>query len=364
MTRMRRASRELVPSVGMRLWVWYSTCLSILRKKDHRSLRILREAGPVLTLLGLTLFLPDRFRNFQDRDSLDALIGFLFGSGATWTVIFGFTRLPDNGWRWVRFLGMGALGVVGLLVAAEGLARMHNGFFHAQGGRAWAESLASMPAFLAACALTILFALFFSRIERHRREALEQRHLAEEAQGAALRAKLAPHFIFNTLNVLKAQIAMDPAAAEAMTHRMAQLFRQVLEVSDEARIPLGRELAFVEAYLGIEQARLGDRLRVSLEVPEELESSLIPPLSLQVLVENAVKHGVAPLEQGGGIRIGVERHESTLYVWVEDPGTGASPNKGTGTALETLRQRLGKPEDLEMGLVDGRHRVGFRWRQA
>jgi LytS/YehU family sensor histidine kinase len=96
-------------------------------------------------------------------------------------------------------------------------------------------------------------------------------------------------------------------------------------------------------------------------VPEDLETLPIPPLSLQVLVENAIKHGVAPLEQGGTVRIGAERREGALYLWVEDPGTGASPNKGTGTALETLRQRLARPEDLAMGMVDGRHRVGFRW---
>lgn len=185
-----------------------------------------------------------------------------------------------------------------------------------------------------------------------------------EAREQALRAKLAPHFIFNTLNTLHAQIDQDPRGAQATTERLAQLFRQVIEASDQLAIPLKQELAFVEAYLGIEQARLGDRLQVAIAVPEELESAQIPPLSLQVLVENAIKHGVAPREQGGEVHIGAERQNGVLNVWVEDPGTGTSPEKGTGTALETLRQRLEKPEDLEMGMVDGRHRVSFRWRQA
>ncbi len=183
----------------------------------------------------------------------------------------------------------------------------------------------------------------------------------QDARAQALRSRLAPHFIFNALNTLKAQIASNPAAAEAMTDRLARLFRQVLEVSDEPTIPLKQELAFVEAYLGIEQARMGDRLKVAINIPEALESAEIPPLSLQVLVENAVKHGVAPLEQGGEIRIGAERREGALHLWVEDPGSGDSPNKGSGTALETLRQRLEKPRDLEMRMVDGRHQVGFRW---
>lgn len=185
-----------------------------------------------------------------------------------------------------------------------------------------------------------------------------------DAREQVLQAKLAPHFIFNVLNTLHAQIEQDPRGAQATTERLAQLFRQVIAVADKPSIPLKQELEFIEAYLGIEQARLGRRLRVAIEVPEELDSAEIPPLSLQVLVENAVKHGVAPLELGGEIRIGAARRGATLRVWVEDPGTGASPEKGTGTALETLRQRLERPDDLSMGLMEGRHRVAFQWRQA
>jgi signal transduction histidine kinase len=184
-----------------------------------------------------------------------------------------------------------------------------------------------------------------------------------DAREQSLRAKLAPHFIFNALNTLHAQIEQDPRGAQATTERLAHLFRQVIAAADQVTIPLKQELAFVEAYLGIEQARLGDRLRVSIVVPEDLESADIPALSLQVLVENAIKHGVAPLEQGGEIRVGADREEGGVRVWVDDPGPGFSSLKGTGTALETLRQRLERPADLEMAMVEGRHRVGFRWRQ-
>jgi LytS/YehU family sensor histidine kinase len=175
---------------------------------------------------------------------------------------------------------------------------------------------------------------------------------------------LAPHFIFNTLNTLHAQIEVDPHGAQATTDRLAHLFRQLLAVSDCQTIPLKQELAFVEAYLGIEQARLGHRLRVSIQIPEELEASPVPPLSLQVLVENAVRHGVAPLESGGEVRIAGVRKDGNLNLWVEDPGPGFSNHRGTGTALDTLRQRLAKPEDLQIGFVAGFHRAGFRWRQA
>jgi two-component sensor histidine kinase len=198
-----------------------------------------------------------------------------------------------------------------------------------------------------------------------------------------LRARLAPHFLFNSLASLRAQMDSDPDGAKATADRLSQLFRELLDLSGADTISLGRELGFVEAYLGIERARMGRRLRVKVEVPEALEQAIVPPLALQVLVENAVKHGVAPLEQGGEIRIGAERQPAhvmplayareawkdqaepeDLVVWVEDPGTGASPNKGTGTALETLRQRLARPEDLTMERTATGFRVSFRWRQA
>ena len=213
-------------------------------------------------------------------------------------------------------------------------------------------------------ALTVVFAKLLDLLERRGAETEHQKELTKEARSEALRGKLAPHFIFNALNTLHAQIEADPKGAEATTEKLAALFRQVLEVSDQATIPLRQELNFIEAYLGIEQARLGDRLRVFIEIPEDLEMASIPPLSLQVLVENAIRHGVNPLEPGGEVRIGAERREGALHLWVEDPGSGFSPLRGTGTALETLRQRLERPEDLEMGIVHGRHRVGFQWRQA
>lgn len=212
--------------------------------------------------------------------------------------------------------------------------------------------------------LTVAFAKLLDLLERRGAEADRQRELAKAARAEALRGKLAPHFIFNALNTLHAQIATNPKGAEGTTEKLAALFRQALEVSDQRVIALRHELDFTEAYLGIEQARLGDRLRVSIDVPEDLESVDVPPLSLQVLVENAIKHGVAPLEEGGEVRIGAERRDGVLHLWVEDPGTGFSELKGTGTALETLRQRLERPSDLVMGMVDGRHRASFRWRQA
>ena len=209
--------------------------------------------------------------------------------------------------------------------------------------------------------LSAVLGVLLHRLEKYRSEATRQRGLAAEAQNAVLQAKLAPHFIFNCLNTLKAQISSDPAGAEATTDRLASLFRQVVELSGRASHPLREELHFVETYLGIEKARLGARLQVEILIPEALEGCPLPPLALQVLVENAVKHGVGSQEAGGLIQISAEQAAQVLTLRVTDPGPGLSAQRGTGTALETLRLRLGQRGDLQLAMVDSRHCASLRW---
>lgn len=203
---------------------------------------------------------------------------------------------------------------------------------------------------------------------RHRAEAGNQAQLRRAAEDAALRARLAPHFIFNALNTLKAQIELAPSEAAATADRMAALFRQVLALTDRPTVPLREELAFVEAYLGIERARLGDRLRVRLEVAEALEAVEVPTLSLQVLVENAVKHGVASREEGGEVLIWARWNGPgsgrRLLVGVESPAAPepSSTPSGTGTGLQALRGRLEKPDDLVIDSQGDRYRAQFSCR--
>ncbi len=209
--------------------------------------------------------------------------------------------------------------------------------------------------------------LLLLRLYRHRAEAAAQSRLRREAEDSALRARLAPHFIFNALNTLKAQIELAPAEAAATADRLASLFRQVLALTDRPTIPLREELAFVEAYLGIERARLGARLRVKVEVAEALEAVEVPSLSLQVLVENAVKHGVAPREEGGEILIWARwsgpGSGRRLLVGVESPAVPGTPPaltaQGTGTGLQALRGRLEQPGDLVIATRGDRYRAEF-----
>ena len=328
------------------------------------ALRVLEAVAPWLVILLLLNAIPGLVPPTLPWH-LDFLVGFLIGMGVAWLWVAGMGAMEPGFLGWVRAFAMG-LSIAEFLTGtgdfvrgwrSGGAAVNHSGSGAGPAPTTWVDFTTYL---LVSLALMVLI----RRMAHHRAEAERQKLAAEQARQQALRARLAPHFIFNTLNTLHAQIEVDPKGAQATTERLAALFRTVIEASDCQTIPLRRELDFVEAYLGIEQARLGDRLRVTVEVPEEFESAEVPPLSLQVLVENAIKHGVVPLERGGEIRIGVGRRDGALHLWVEDPGPGFSVQKGTGTALETLRQRLKRPTDLRMERVEGRHRVSFHWRQA
>ena len=175
----------------------------------------------------------------------------------------------------------------------------------------------------------------------------------------ALQARLAPHFLHGALSTLKGQILEDPLEAQAMVDQLARLSREAMALTAERHVPLSRELAFVEAYLGVERARLGERLRVVIQVPEVLETELVPPMALQLLVENALRHGL-PVE-GGEIHIQAERNRMGFYLTVEDPGQGAGESIGLGQSLGILRRRLLDDSDLVLQRTpEGRHRASLR----
>jgi two-component system LytT family sensor kinase len=159
------------------------------------------------------------------------------------------------------------------------------------------------------------------RRERGLREARLQ-HSLTEAELRALRAQVNPHFLFNTLNTIVDLISSEPERAEAMTERLAEVFRYVLARQDRNLITISEEFGFLRTYLEIEQARFGDRLRVVLEVDPAITAHVIPSLILQPLVENAVKHGLAPKLEGGTIRVRAFCDAGFLQMTVEDDGAG------------------------------------------
>ena len=180
---------------------------------------------------------------------------------------------------------------------------------------------------------------------RHREQELVE--LAATAQLAALRAQINPHFLFNSLNSIAQLIRADPDRAEACVERLAEMFRYVLRYGEKDFVPLAEELEMARAYLDIERARFGDRLRVETHVDPPSLQHLIPNLILQPLVENAVRHGLSRKRGGGTVRIDARLADGCLELSVGDDGLGM-PDTALervyehGIGLRNLRDRLAR----------------------
>lgn len=165
-----------------------------------------------------------------------------------------------------------------------------------------------------------------------------------EAKLASLESRLRPHFLFNTLNTIAALIRDDPSTAESMVGQLSELLRASLRADPGAEIRLDEELHLVEQYLSIQRVRFNDRLNAGLRATDEARQALVPQLILQPIVENAVRHGIAPRESGGSVWVMADRPNGRLRLVVEDDGVGVtdspSPNAGTGIGLGGLRSRL------------------------
>jgi LytS/YehU family sensor histidine kinase len=185
-------------------------------------------------------------------------------------------------------------------------------------------------------------AAIVEQVERFRAE--ELRRLASEAELRALQAQINPHFLFNALNTLYGTIDRTSHEARRMVLNLADIFRYFLQ-GNRITIPLSEELRIVEAYLEIEKLRLGHRLKTELIVSPEARAAMIPILSIQPLVENAVKHGISAKEGSGRVSVTVSTTDAGLRVRVEDTGVGfetagRNPQDGTGLGLENVRRRL------------------------
>jgi two-component system LytT family sensor kinase len=177
-------------------------------------------------------------------------------------------------------------------------------------------------------------------IERQSREAVLLQQVTE-AELRALRAQINPHFLFNSLNTVADLIVRDPVRAETMTLRLASVFRHVLAHSSRPLTTVRDEIEFLRAYLYIEEARFGDRLRVEIVVDPATAGEAVPSLILQPLVENALKHGLAPKVGPGHLSISVGTEGGYLRLRVEDDGMGLSGRQESqGVGLSNVAERL------------------------
>ena len=163
---------------------------------------------------------------------------------------------------------------------------------------------------------------------------------AREAELRALRSQVDPHFLFNCLHSISALIASDPPGARGMCLELAEFFRESLRAGAKTRISMAAEMALVKRYLDIEQRRFGNRLNVTVALESEAEQTLVPPLLLQPLAENAVRHGIATLVDGGDVAIAVTRRGNRVDVRVENPFDADGRRAGTGVGLANVRARL------------------------
>jgi two-component sensor histidine kinase len=169
----------------------------------------------------------------------------------------------------------------------------------------------------------------------------EARTLAREAEIKALKAQINPHFLFNSLNSIAALATVDGMRARDMCIKLSDFLRNTLSLGEKHSISLRDELALAQAYLAVEQVRFGARLRIEINTDSACDDCTVPPLFLQPLVENAVKHGIAGLVDGGTIRLEAHCEEGWLQVTIQnefDPEAPAAQRHGLG--LQNVRNRL------------------------
>jgi two-component system sensor histidine kinase AlgZ len=204
------------------------------------------------------------------------------------------------------------------------------------------------------------------RVRRLETQELETRLMARDAELRMLRTQVDPHFLFNSLNSISALTALDPAGARAMTLRLAEFFRHSLGLQADRKVTLDTELALVRHFLAIEQVRFGERLRVAIDADADALPCLLPPLLLQPLAENAVKHGIGRMLAPGLVRIEAARAGSLLRIRIEndvdaDEADDAGAPGGAGIGVDNVRRRLAAAYSHEAGArwtrEEGRFRV-------
>jgi LytS/YehU family sensor histidine kinase len=191
--------------------------------------------------------------------------------------------------------------------------------------------------------LTVVAAYAWEYAKHIKREQLMQERLQARLARAelhALKMQLQPHFLFNTLHTISNLASVDSTKAQRMIARLSELLRLSLDHVTSEAVPVRRELDFLKTYLDIEQTRFEERLRVTIDFDEEVLDAELPNMLLQPLVENAIKHGVEPREEGGRVIVTARRQGDSLALEVRDNGDGLMGAIREGTGVRNTRERL------------------------
>lgn len=327
-------------ALGLGLSIW-GAMLGLRVGEEHINVRAIgvliaailggRTVG-ALTGLGSGAF----YAMYVDPDtapwvvSASVIDGFLAGVVAR--------RAPQYFVGWRTFATASSIQVVHLAFVGLGLIVLGQAERYVP---AWPAHLVKLVVNAAGVTLFVTVARLVVAREEAAVALVKARAQADRAALESLRRRLEPHFLFNTLNVLRATIRRDPTRARALVGDLADMYRYLLSHPEDA--PLADEVNHCLAYLAVERARLGDdKLSVDTEVPPELASLRVPALLLQPLVENAVQHGIAGRSGQGLVRIRATRAAGSILIVVEDAADGEKRQTpgGSGIALSTLRARL------------------------
>jgi two-component system, LytTR family, sensor histidine kinase AlgZ len=204
----------------------------------------------------------------------------------------------------------------------------------------------------------------FERVRQAQRRELESKMMAQEAELRMLRSQIDPHFLFNSLNSISALTTYNPPLAREMTQQLADFFRYSLGFEAHKKVRLEAEMRLVMYFLGIEKVRFAERLQIETDIGDDAAACLVPPMIIQPLVENAVKHGIGHLTQGGTIRIRARCVASGLQIRVENDIDADLPqgdraqgdkNRRHGIGLNNVRQRL---------LATYQHHASIYWQRT
>ena len=299
----------------------------------------------LLTAVGLG----EHFRaSFADRFFVNFVYSQCIGLPA-WFLIDGARHLlwPDQRPRPLKFV---PLVIASLVIATYGGTWLGARLL----GHPWNLQTPLTSLLISATAGFIAVLYFY---ERGRVEMIE-RQIAE-ARLKLLQAQIEPHFLFNTLANLDALIGIDPARARAMLGHLNDYLRATLASARKERNTLGDEFALLDGYLEVIGVRMGPRLSFSQDLPDALKACEVPPMLLQPLVENAIKHGLEPKIDGGRIEIAARAAGGRLVITIADTGIGLGSNQSPGThvGLANVRQRIaagyGASASLEVGARPG-----------
>lgn len=199
---------------------------------------------------------------------------------------------------------------------------------------------------------------YLKRLKREERERYEYQQALAASELQALRMQLRPHFLFNTLHGIATLIEVDAESAKSMIVKLSNLLRTALDRDSSDLIPLEAELKFAREYLELETMRFGSRLKVEWRIAPEAGRLLVPQMILQPLVENAVRHGIAPSREGGWIEVAASTNRGVLNISVRNSACGRA-SKGSGVGLRNVEARLRFlfPEDASLRLAFNENRT-------